>query len=520
MTKTQKFFDEENQSEENNLVNTQQGQTLWKRRFVRCLEIAGLFIICFGLYTLWFIYDKPTVDTDYVSQLNQINRPDNYKQEDNAWPHYKKAIELFAEPKTGDEHSLMLSLPQKEFSELKKAEQKSVIEWVGQNQAAWQEFAEASLKPYCYIEYTLHELDEDFYHKLDIPTLKIDLRHLNGLRNLAMLGRWRIKVEIETLNTAQALDDCTTFLNTGTQWRQNKGFNETIVGYALCNMGYEGLLKIISRKELPASQLKDIQERLTNMYVATNAIFDLEFDKILFLDMVQHTFTKGGLGGGHLIPKYLSPLVQFRSIVKTLGELETEPTARQKVLYLVMSLLHARRNKTISKIEEIYEQAKEIQKMTPYEIRKSGDLVDIKHPDIWNYKIRFDSFIRESRYFVVGLSMPVAESISTLKYRNRAMYEAAITILALKRYMIENNSYPESLEELLSKGYIKKLPIDPYSDKPMVYKKIGTNFKLYSVGENFVDDGGELAFYDDGNMIQKWGNVTDKGGDAVFWPAR
>ena len=520
MTKAQKYFHEKKQSEEKNLVNTQQRQTLWKRRFIRCLKIVGLFVICFGLYTLWFIYSKPTVDTDYVSQLNQINRPENNKKEDNAWLHYKKAIELFVEPKAGDEHGLILSHPQKEFAELEEAEQKSVIEWLGQNQAAWQEFAEAGLKPYCYIEYTLHELDEDFSQKLDVPTLKIDLRHLDGLRKLAMLGRWRIKVEIENGNTEQALDDCQTFLNTGTQWHQNKCFVEAAVGYALHNMGYEGLLRITARKELTVSQLKDIQERLADTYGATDATFDLEFDKILFLDMVQHTFTKGGLAGGHLIPKYVSPLVQSGSIVITLGELETEPTVREKVLYLIMSLLHARRNKTISKFEEIYEQVKEIQKMTPYEIRKSGDLIDIKRPNIFNYKIRFDSFIRESRYFLVGLSIPAPEDTARIKYQNQATHEAAITIFALKRYMIENGGYPESLEELLSKGYIKKLPKDPYSDKPMVYRKAGKNFKLYSVGENFVDDEGELAFYDGENTVQKWGNVTDEGGDAVFWPAR
>lgn len=520
MTKTQNYIHEENPSEEKNSVNTQHRQTLRKKRFIRRLKIVALFVICFGLYTLWFIHGRPTVDTDYLSQLNQINRPENYKEEDNAWPHYKKAIELFVKPKAGDEHSLILGHPQEEFGELEEAEQKSVIQWIEQNKAAWREFAKATLKPYCYIEYMLCDFDEDFFQKLNIPTLEIDLKHLNGLRNLAMLGRWRIEAEIETSNTEQALDDCITLLNAGTQWRQNKCFTETITGYGLRNIGYEGLLRIISEKNLPASRLKDIQERLTDTYDVTDATFDLEFDKILFLDLIQRTFTKGGLGAGHLIPKYVSPLVQSGSIVKTLGAgLETEPTARQKALYLVMSLLHARRDKTISKFEEIYEQAKEIQKMTPYEIRKSGNPIEIKPPHICNYKIRFDSFIRESRYFIVGLSMPAAESISTSKYKDIATHEATITVLALKRYMIENGDYPESLEELLSKGYIKELPMDPYGDKPMIYKRTGTNFKLYSVGENFADDGGEPAFYAGSNNVQKWGSKTD-GGDAVFWPVQ
>ena len=47
----------------------------------------------------------------------------------------------------------------------------------------------------------------------------------------------------------------------------------------------------------------------------------------------------------------------------------------------------------------------------------------------------------------------------------------------------------------------------------MVYKKTDENFILYSVGENFRDDGGKVIRDDDGS-VEMW---EDKG-DAVFWP--
>jgi hypothetical protein len=519
MTGSQKNYDKESKPEEKNLANSQLRQSLWKKRFVQCFKIVGLFVICFGLYILWFVHGEPSIDTDYVSQLNQINRPKNYKQEDNAWPHYKKSIELFVEPNAGEEYGTIFSHPQKRFSELTETGQRLVMKWVEKNQAAWQEFVEASLKPYCYIEYTLGENDEDFSEKLDTPTLKIGSKHLRSLRNLSSLGTWRIKIEMESENIGQAVDDCLTLLNAGTQWHQDKSPIETIEGHWLSNSGYEGLLMIISNKKLAASELKAVQERLTNMYWLNYTAINSEFDKILFLDVVQHTFTNGGLGGGHLIPKYLPPLVQSGSIVITLGDLETEPTFQEKVLYVVMSMLHARRNKTISTYNGTYEQIKEIQMMTPYKRHKANDLIDVKRPFIFNYTIYFDSFIKESRYFLIGLLMPSAEIPADVMYWNRAMYEATITILAIKRYMIENGDYPETLEELLDKGYVKKLPMDPYSDNSMVYKKTGMDFKLYSVGRNFADDGGELAFYSPGH-IAKWGDGTDKEGDAVFWPVQ
>jgi zona occludens toxin (predicted ATPase) len=87
VTEPQKNPDKVNQFEEK---NTQPKKSLWKRRFIKFFAIVGLFIICFGQYTIWFIYGEPAIDTDYLAQLNQINRPKNYKQEDNAWPYYQK----------------------------------------------------------------------------------------------------------------------------------------------------------------------------------------------------------------------------------------------------------------------------------------------------------------------------------------------------------------------------------------------------------------------------------------------
>ena len=102
-------------------------------------------------------------------------------------------------------------------------------------------------------------------------------------------------------------------------------------------------------------------------------------------------------------------------------------------------------------------------------------------------------------------------------YRSRTEIEATITILVLKRYAIEKGNYPENLQELLETGYITKEPIDPYSGKPLVYRKEGNDFTLYSLGEDFVDNNGTPLF--NGEHLKKWGDSHSKtGGDAVFWP--
>lgn len=34
--------------------------------------------------------------------------------------------------------------------------------------------------------------------------------------------------------------------------------------------------------------------------------------------------------------------------------------------------------------------------------------------------------------------------------------------------------------------------VRPYSNKPLLYKRIGSGFRLYSIGPDFIDHGGDL----------------------------
>jgi hypothetical protein len=62
--------------------------------------------------------------------------------------------------------------------------------------------------------------------------------------------------------------------------------------------------------------------------------------------------------------------------------------------------------------------------------------------------------------------------------------------LAVRCYQSEQGSVPEGLEQLVPK-YLQRVPIDPLSGHSLVYRSQGTNWVLYSVGEDGVDDGGQ-----------------------------
>ena len=102
---------------------------------------------------------------------------------------------------------------------------------------------------------------------------------------------------------------------------------------------------------------------------------------------------------------------------------------------------------------------------------------------------------------------PGIAKVTQTYHQNDAAEQALITTIAALRYNKDKGKVPQNLNELITTGYLKILPMDPYSDKSLVYKTIGQSFKLYSVGADFDDDGG----MHNGN----WGQ-TD--GDYVFWP--
>ena len=87
-------------------------------------------------------------------------------------------------------------------------------------------------------------------------------------------------------------------------------------------------------------------------------------------------------------------------------------------------------------------------------------------------------------------------------FSRRALYELARTNLALKIYFLKHHTYPAKLDDLVSDGIVKSVPIDPYSGKAILYKlnavfpHVGgqkANYKVpivYSIGPDGADNGG------------------------------
>jgi len=74
-----------------------------------------------------------------------------------------------------------------------------------------------------------------------------------------------------------------------------------------------------------------------------------------------------------------------------------------------------------------------------------------------------------------------------------AMLLAARTGLACRLHKSRTGAYPESLEALVP-VILGEIPIDPFTGEPLVYRRDGEGFIVYSLGSNEKDDGGRSTY--------------------------
>jgi len=456
---------------------------LWKKTLIRAVQSCGVLVVFFLFYSIWFITGSPSPSVDYFARLNQLVRPAVSDQQ-NAWNWYEKAVELYSEPNDAVQniqHSLGDGTY--DITSLNASDKALVKQWLNRNQPAWEQFTIASTKPYCFREYSPDPNDEE---KLLIGLL---VPHLATIRDLARMGVYQAHFEIEENRLKSGLDNLLTPARVGSHWQQNNGILiYQLVGMSISSLAHQQIIELSAEYELSQAQLHQLQDELLSLYPGSYPLIDFRAEKLCFLDIVQHVFTEGGPGGGHLVPKKLANVI----------ELNEESEAAQ---VFAASMLHARRDQTVAKYEQIYERLAKRAKMTPYQSMQQMNQENIVKA------------LPMYRYFLIRYWTLALDRVCELAFHTKAMHEATLTVVALQRYKQQNSKFPAELDEVIEAGLLEKLPLDPYSNGSLVYRRTDESFTLYSVGEDFVDDNGKVVKDEKGN-IQPW----PESGDAVFWP--
>jgi hypothetical protein len=462
---------------------------LWAKAMVRSLQAVGVLVVVLSLYTLWFVNGKPSITVDYLALLNQMSRPDVADQ-DNAWPHYRWALSL-----TVPDYDLKQipacqhpDYPEHwELGRLTEDAQHAIVKWIEANRQPWDQLVLAGSKPYLVKSYECKSANKD------ATLMSIRLPELWALSNLARLGIWSARLHVQQGRTAQALEDCLALARAGRQWQHSATFIEQLIGLSLSRHAHEEILRMVARRDLSAAELSDWQRKVAAAYPQGFPLADVRGEHLILLDVIQHLFTDGGLGGGHLVPSASATLLE--------EEMGQRKESERPIVRVTQSMLHVGREETIATVSRIFDRPQSL--LSPHE-KRARQVPTVKE---------ILQSLPAHRYALVRALVPNIDRVTESGFRGKALHEATLTILALQRYRQEKGSYPATLEELKQGDYLNVLPADPYSDKPLSYKAVNGSFTLYSLGPDFHDDGGTSG-RDRGGRPKAW---TDKG-DTVFSP--
>jgi hypothetical protein len=460
---------------------------LWRTVVARAFQTIGVLFVCFVLYIVWFLTGKPVVTTNYIAELNNMVRP-VADESLNAAPLYNKAAKMFEEL-PGNVSEVLA----KKYYEVTEEDKQLIAKWLIENEEHFQLVIAGSQKPY----YWQHYEGEDM--------MSVLLPHLSEYRNAARALCQRSRLLVEKGRYEEAFSDIKTCYRFGRHVKGSKFFIiKQLVGIAIEALAVENLRGILSEHRFDSAALTMLQRDLEQIMAGENFAMNFSGEKLFIYDEIQRCFTEGHFGGGHL---YLSRIGTLSSVgdtyAHTLGELVIESIFSPEIWPTAVKVLffHPNKQQTREATDRFYAYCDTIAQKTPAEIRAEGIDTEKETMNIIKGNVFLD------------ILAPALERASEIGHRHRTNVEATVTILALQRYKADKGFFPDDLQELVTAGYLRQKPLDVYSDKPLVYRKTDDSFILYSIGDDFEDDGGKPG-EDSKGRPRLWAGDAD----FVFWP--
>lgn len=86
--------------------------------------------------------------------------------------------------------------------------------------------------------------------------------------------------------------------------------------------------------------------------------------------------------------------------------------------------------------------------------------------------------------------MPALSRVTTLELRTIGHLRTADASLAVQRYRLAADKFPDKLTDLVP-TYLESVPKDPFDGNELRYKRLEPGFVVYSIGEDLSDDDGK-----------------------------
>jgi hypothetical protein len=369
--------------------------------------------------------------------------------------------------------------------------------WLASNSQAFEYFREAVNKTYYWIKGTTAETD-DYLTKNYMGSLIYPVG-VNQYLLTKALG-WDAKIKATKGKFQIAFEDIIECYKAGSHnCRSNHLLMVQSRGLYIKQNAIQDAFIILDKSKVDNKYLKFLQDSLQQEFDRDTYIPGCQAEKLYQLDKLQRMFIDNGRGTGRLWWRMVRGFV--------IPSLSEEARIRERKMKM-SCFTGPTKKQAVEQIEKTVALFNQVIIKTPWQIKN----------DKRNYFKEIDNTLNHYvslKILDIGI---YPFNISDTFYQTRAQTEALITVLAILRFITDKGQFPASLEELVSAGYLESVPMDPYSDEPLVYKPEKDNFKLYSVGKNFSDDGGSYESKATEEYRLQYGGPFGYSADIVYWP--
>lgn len=448
----------------------------WRRRTLGPIVLAhvalnGLY--CAGQWPHWLDYSRVKVTVDYVAKMAAAARPPDDDPNADARDCYERGFQTVV--KMPDmlgafRRGFPVDWPEEAFAQLRQ--------WVAANEEALAYMAEGARRPHYWPLY------------MGGSAMLAGMPQAAGARDLAFVLDTRIKLRAFDGEDELLSSDVATLYRFACHFGGRKVLSHQLLGVSIRTLLIGTLRGVLAYESFPPQTLAALQQQLEQYADVDRNVLDFALERLVWLDGIQRMFTDEGNGQGR-IPRVA--ITQWNGLPEPLRLLIDPMTSGQNP-----DLFALDRRRTTDCAEAFFRHIQIAAAKTPWEFRNEPNGVR----DV------LDGLIRQNAF--VGLLGTVCRGIMDLPWHARTDLDALVTTIAVIRYEIEQDEYPDSLTQLVEARFLRRVPQDPYSTGPLIYRRMEGGFRLYSCGLDFDDDGGTPS---------QWGQ-GEQGGDQVFWPVR
>jgi hypothetical protein len=468
---------------------------LWRKVVVRSVQAAGIVLLYSALCSVRLLVGTPSLKVDYLAWLSahtRVDRPEAL----NAKPDLDKAAALIQ-----DEELLrkVLRIRVTWPGDMNESERRMVADLVEHNAEACVALRQAVTKPYYWVQYEtavnepLEASPDESPPSSQVRADRADpawafnravVGPLPGYKRLSQAFQASLLWRAYQGDVSGALDDCLVLMSFGMHLEGKGTETEQLVGIALEAMGSSEIFALLDRCVVSGPDRARIESRLADLCARHESPIDVTGSRAVWLALVQQTFTDDGTGNGRVLKGGL-------------------PLAARNWQNGVASLLlfgYPDRREMISLIDTLWQE---------YQLALEAEPAQPQHEE---HEAQWKALAQKS--FLLSKTASAMDRIIALVWRIKTGRRALLTTLAVMHYADDKGVYPPTLDALATGGYVKSLPMDPYSGRAFGYRRTENGFLLYSVGDDLKDDGGKPGLGRDGQPRLWMGD-----GDWVFWPA-